>query len=90
MPCDSNDIDLIIRDLDRDPERQDRMRRTGVAQALIRHDWVYRWEAILKAVGLEPMQWALERKNLLGKLAEIVSTTKIHQGQKGARSIFAR
>jgi hypothetical protein len=88
MPYNSNDIDLIIRDLDRDPERQDRMRRTGVTQALMRHDWVYRWETILEAVGLEPMQWALERKNSLRKLAEIVSATEIHRGNaEGERSI---
>jgi hypothetical protein len=84
MPYDSNDIDLIIRDLDRDPERQDRIRRTGVAQALMRHDWVYRWEAILKAVGLEPMQWALERKDHLRKLAEVLSTQKSSEADQKA------
>ena len=69
----SNDIDDVIRDLDADPERQDRIRRTGVVQALMRHDWVYRWEAILKTVGLEPMQGALERKDRLRKLVKVVS-----------------
>ena len=69
----SSDIDVIIKDLDGDPERQDRIRRTGIVQALTRHDWVYRWEAILKAAGLEPMQGVLERKERLRKLAEVVS-----------------
>jgi hypothetical protein len=73
LPYDSSEIDLVIRDLDGDPKRQDRIRRTGVAQALLRHDWVYRWEAILDAVGLEPMQGALTRKDCLRKLAEAVS-----------------
>jgi hypothetical protein len=72
LPYDSCDIDLVIKDLDGDPERQDRIRRTGVVQALKRHDWVYRWEAILKTVGLEPIQGALERKERLRKLAEVV------------------
>ena len=70
LPYDSNDIDMVIRELDGDPKRQDRIRRTGVAQALMRHDWVYRWEAILDAVGLEPMRGALERKDRLAKLAQ--------------------
>ena len=48
LPYDSCDIDMVIKDLDGDPERQDRIRRTSVVQALMRHDWVYRWEAILK------------------------------------------
>ena len=70
LPYDSPDIDLIIKDLDADPERQDRIRRTGVMQALMRHDWVYRWEVILDTVGVEPMQRMLERKDRLRKLAE--------------------
>jgi len=73
LPYGSRDIDVIIKDLDRDPERQDRIRRTGVAQALKRHDWVYRWEAILNEVGLKPTQRMLERKDRLRKLAEVVS-----------------
>ena len=73
LPYDSPDIDLVIRDLDADSGRQDKIRRTGVVQALLRHDWVYRWEALLRMVGLEPMQAALQRKERLGKLAETVS-----------------
>ena len=73
LPYDSPDIDLVIKDIDADPERQERIRRTGVVQALLRHDWVYRWEAILSEVGLEPMPAALERKERLRKLAEAIS-----------------
>jgi hypothetical protein len=73
LPYDSPDIDKLISDLDRDPERRDRIQRTGVIQTLMRHDWLYRWETILKVVGLEPIQGALERKERLRKLAEVVS-----------------
>jgi hypothetical protein len=73
LPYDSCDIDVIINDLDGDPERQDRIRRTGVIQALMRHDWAYRWETVLRTVGLEPMQEVLQRKERLKKLAEVVS-----------------
>lgn len=73
LPYDSNDIDAVIKDLDADPERQERIRRTGVVQALMRHDWVYRWETILKVVGLELLQGALQRKDRLRKLVEVVS-----------------
>ena len=72
LPYDSCGIDMVIKDLDGDPERQDRIRRTNVVQALMRHDWVYRWEAVLKTVSLEPMQGMLERKERLRKLAEVV------------------
>jgi hypothetical protein len=73
LPYDSCDVDMVIKDLDGDPERQERIRRTGVVQALMQHDWVYRWEAVLKTVGLEPTQGMLERKVRLRKLAGLVS-----------------
>jgi len=47
LPYDSSKIDEIIHELDSQPERQETIRRTNVAQALLRHDWVYRWESIL-------------------------------------------
>ncbi len=72
LPYNSCDIDVVIKDLDGDLERQDRIRRTGVAQALMRHDWVYRWEEILEVAGLEPLEGVVERKKSLGKLAEVV------------------
>ena len=72
IPFNSTNIDLVIRRLDRDPERQDAIRRNNVAQALMRHDWVYRWENVLEAAGLEPLEGVFERKKRLGKLAEVV------------------
>jgi hypothetical protein len=73
LPFGSRDIDTVIQRLDRDQERQDVTRRTGVVEVLKRHDWVYRWEAILQNVGLEPMQGALARKERLRNLAKVVS-----------------
>jgi hypothetical protein len=43
-----------------------------VKQCLLRHDWVYRWEAILETVGLEPMPQLSQRKMLLRDLSELV------------------
>lgn len=72
LPYDSSDIDRIINELDAQPERQARIRRSNVVQSLMRHDWVYRWEAVLKAVGLEPTVELLQRKERLSRLAEAV------------------
>jgi len=72
LPYDSIKIETVIDELDRDPEKQDRIRRTNVVQALTRHDWAYRWEAVLKTVGLEPMPQLLERKERLKRLADAV------------------
>lgn len=73
IPYDSSDIDRVMRELDADSERQDKMRRTGVTQALLRHDWVYRWEVILEAAGLMPMQGVSRRKDMLASLAGGIS-----------------
>jgi hypothetical protein len=72
LPYGSRDIDMLIRELDRDPERQERIRRTNVVQSLMRHDWVYRWEAMLTTVGMQPMPELYERKRRLGSMADAV------------------
>jgi len=74
LDYESNEIDRIINDLDRQPERQERIRRTNVVQSLLRHDWAYRWETILRTIGLEPMQQLLYRKERLHNLARQVSS----------------
>ena len=72
LPYDSSNIQAIIKDLDEQPERQEKIRRTNVVGALTKHDWVYRWETVLRTVGLEPMPGLHQRKERLGKLAEAV------------------
>ncbi|WP_257170269.1 glycosyltransferase [Bradyrhizobium sp. SRS-191] len=73
VPHTSDGIDRVIRELDRDRERQEAMRRTGMVQTLLRHDWVYRWETILDATGLQPLPGLSARKDRLRALAEMVS-----------------
>ena len=43
LPYDSSNIQAIIKDLDEQPERQEKIRRTNVVGALTKHDWVYHW-----------------------------------------------
>jgi hypothetical protein len=83
VPFNSTEIDRVIKDLDTQPERQETLRRTSVAQVLLRHDWAHRWESILKLVELEPTPQLLQRKERLGSLADSI----LHR--KSARSAFA-
>ncbi|HLW53550.1 MAG TPA: glycosyltransferase [Candidatus Angelobacter sp.] len=76
LDYDSSEISRIIDDLDRQPARQESIRRTNVVQSLLRHDWVYRWETILNAVGLAPMPQLRERKRRLQALARQVSAVE--------------
>ena len=72
LPYDSVKIDEVIHELDLQPERQEIIRRTNVAQALRRHDWVYRWESILENVKLKPLPQLLKRKERLKNMADAV------------------
>jgi hypothetical protein len=76
LPYDSPEVDEIIHELDLQPERQEMIRRMNVAQALLRHDWVYRWESILESVNLEPLPQLLKRKNRLRSLADTIMPTE--------------
>lgn len=85
LPYNSTHIDAIISDMDGQPERMETIRRTNVTQTLLRHDWAYRWEAILQAVGLEPMPELSARKESLRQLAESISK---HESQMQGASRF--
>ena len=75
MSFNSPKIGEMIRELDGQPERVDRIRRTNVAQAMLRHDWAYRWESMLKVAGLEPLPALTARQQRLKYLADTVHTT---------------
>jgi hypothetical protein len=72
LPFGSGDIDLTIHELDKQPERQEMIRKTNMVQSLLHHDWVYRWEEILKIAGLEPLRGLVKRKERLRTLARMV------------------
>jgi len=46
-------------------------------QALMNHDWGYRWESLLQTVGLEPLPALLERKQRLASLAATVQESQV-------------
>jgi hypothetical protein len=73
LPYDSANIGSIIEELDNNPEREERIRRANATNALLRHDWAYRWEKILGMAGLEPMPELSRRKVELQRLAEAIA-----------------
>jgi hypothetical protein len=72
LPYGSPNIGEVIKDWDSQPERQYQARKTSVMQSLLRHDWVYRWETTLAAIGLPVLPRAQERKSQLSDLANQV------------------
>jgi hypothetical protein len=85
LPFDSEDIGEVMKDLDRQPERQAKIRRENIVQSLMNHDWAYRWETILKFVGLEPLPSLAERKQKLANRASIVQESQLQAQRVGER-----
>jgi hypothetical protein len=66
---DGSDIVSIIRELDANPEWTELLRQTNATGCLRKHDWVYRWEHILSAVGMKPLPQLHHRKDDLNEVA---------------------
>jgi hypothetical protein len=72
VPFSSDAIVDTIRELDKQPDRQMQISQTNTLQCLLHHDWAYRWESVLKFVGMEPLSSLDGRKARLQKVADIV------------------
>jgi len=66
---DEPNINAIIDELDAQPERIERIGRNNVANSLLKHDWVYRWEQILNKLGVAATPALQARKSHLKQLA---------------------
>jgi hypothetical protein len=72
VQADGSNLADVILDLEAQPERLMEISRRNAIEALLRHDWVYRWKQILDIVGLEPAPQLGKRENRLKQLAEQV------------------
>ena len=71
VPFHSPNIAEVLVELDSQPQRLEKIRKNNIIQSLLRHDWVYRWRAILDIIGLEPMPPLIAREKRLKKLAKM-------------------
>jgi hypothetical protein len=67
----SSDVENVLTELAGQPERLWEASRRNAAEALLRHDWSYRWKQILAIAGLEPMPQLELREKRLKELADI-------------------
>lgn len=70
IPSDGSDIAGFLADLNRQSERLEAARCNNLRGTLLRHDWVYRWEAMLQALGIKAHPKLEQRKQRLATLAE--------------------
>ncbi len=71
QPDGSNAVEVISR-LSAEPERLEEISCRNAKEALLRHDWVYRWREILGIAGLKATPAMGARENRLRELAELV------------------
>lgn len=72
VPFDTTDMAGILAELDSQPDRLDQIRRSNITNSLLRHDWAYRWKAILSMAGLKPRARLAARERRLKELAKAV------------------
>ena len=70
IQADGSDMADVIASLAAQPERLVAISRRNAMEALLRHDWAYRWKKILNIVGLEPAPQLEMREKRLKQLAE--------------------
>jgi hypothetical protein len=70
MQPDGSDVADVLSELSADPGRVDRIGRRNAREALLRHDWIYRWRRILEVAGLAPGPGIEGRERMLREMAD--------------------
>lgn len=72
VPIDAPNIADILMELKSNPKRLEIAQKNNVTNALLRHDWVYRWKHILRTVNLPLTPQMALREAMLKSLAQRV------------------
>jgi hypothetical protein len=74
---DGSDARAVLKQLANDPDRVDTISRRNAANALLRHDWSYRWNSILGIAGLQPLDRFHARQMRLRDLAAMAADRRL-------------
>jgi Glycosyl transferases group 1 len=74
---DGSDIMPILKDLGSDPKRMAAIGRRNVREALLRHDWVYRWNEMFRVIGIKSSPGMGAREEDLKKMAALSSENSL-------------
>jgi hypothetical protein len=66
---DGSDTIAVLRELGSDPERIAAISRRNTKEALLRHDWIHRWNEMFRIAGIEPSPRRAAREQRLKDLA---------------------
>jgi len=73
IKTDGSDVGEVLSRLIAQPERLRQISRRNAREALLRHDWMYRWKQILGIAGLKPTAAMEAREQRLKQLAELAA-----------------
>jgi hypothetical protein len=68
--ADGSDIMAVLSDLGSDPERIAAISGRNTKEALLRHDWAYRWNEMFRVAGIEPSPRMAARERRLKDMAD--------------------
>jgi hypothetical protein len=70
---DGSNVRQILTSLMSNPEQMSLIGRQNAAQALLHHDWIYRWKEIFRIAGVEPSEQMITRESRLKDLAALLT-----------------
>lgn len=83
---DGSDVRDILAALDRQPERLDAISQYNATEALLRHDWMYRWQRILDTAGVARSSGMQGREHRLREL--VPGADNLAETASGVRRSF--
>ena len=70
---DGSDVLAVLSNIGSDPERMETISRRNMKEALLHHDWVYRWNEMFRVAGIEPSPRMAARERRLRDMADFVA-----------------
>jgi hypothetical protein len=81
---DGSDIMDVLGELDSDRERTSAITRRNAREALLRHDWVYRWKEMFQVAGIQLSPRMATRERRLKDMADLAD-----EGSKNSTKIYS-
>jgi hypothetical protein len=74
---DGSDVMAVLADLGSDRERMTAISRRNAKEALLRHDWVYRWKEMFRVAGIDLPSGTAARERRLKDLADLAASVDL-------------
>jgi hypothetical protein len=75
---DGSDVIEVLASLGSEPARISAISRKNAVEALLHHDWVYRWKELFQVAGLEPLPRMAAREHRLKELASLATNALVN------------